>query len=137
MNAWLTQYRALAWALGGILLLALGALVGAGIAYRLTTGHYRPIVEKQQEAISVAAQVLGSCRTTTSTMEGQIGQQNQALADLRRAADAREAKAQADQQQAAKAAGEDYQAANRLQQERTGGDPAAAAAAIIDKELGL
>lgn len=31
----------------------------------------------------------------------------------------------------------DYAAANRLLQERTGGDPAQAAAAIIDQELGL
>ena len=31
----------------------------------------------------------------------------------------------------------DYAAANRLQQERTGGDQCAAATSIIDKELGL
>ncbi|WP_268877171.1 hypothetical protein [Pseudomonas frederiksbergensis] len=31
----------------------------------------------------------------------------------------------------------DYAAANRLLQERTGGDPAQAAASIIDQELGL
>ncbi len=78
-----------------------------------------------------------SCRTTSSTLEGQVGQQNLALADLRLAAEKRAKDAAPIQQQAAKAAGEDYQAANRLQQERTGGDPAAAAAAIIDKELGL
>lgn len=137
MNAWLPQYRALAWALGVILLLALGAGIGGWAAYWLTAGHYRPIVDKQQDAISVAAQVQGSCRTTTSTMEGQIGQQNLALADLRLAAEKRAEEAEAMQQQAAKAAGEDYQAANRLQQERTGGDPAATAAAIINKELGL
>jgi len=137
VNALFEQYRvALLW-VAAVVLLAMGALAGAGLAYWLTAGHYRPIVDKQQDAISVAAQVLGSCRTTTSTMEGQIGQQNLALADLRRAEGERTAKALADQQQAAKAAGEDYQAANRLQQERTGGDPAAAAAAIIDKELGL
>lgn len=137
MNAWLTQYRAMAWMLGVILLLALGALAGAGIAYRLTASHYRPIVDKQQEAISVAAQVLASCRTTTGTMEGQIGQQNQALADLRRAADDRATKAKADQHQAEQTAGDRYKAANRYQQERTGGDPAAAAASIIDQALGL
>lgn len=133
----LEQYRvALLWA-AAVVLLALSALTGGGVAYWLVAGHYRPIVEKQQDAISVAAQVLGSCRTTTSTMEGQIGQQNLALADLQRAIDDRAAKALANQQQAAKAASEDYQAANRLQQGRTGGDPASAAAAIIDKELGL
>lgn len=133
----LDQYRAAVIAVAAVVLLALVALAGAGVAYRLTAGHYRPIVDKQQVAISVAAQVLASCRTTSSTLEGQLGQQNQALADLRRATEERAAKAHADQQQAAAAAGKDYQAANRLQQERTGGDPAAAAAAIIDKELGL
>jgi len=137
VNTWLTQYRAMAWALGVILLLALGALAGAGAAYWLTAGHYRPIVDKQQTAISAAAQLLGSCRTTASTLEGQVGKQNQALADLRRAADDREAKAQADQQQAEQAAADRYKAANRYQQERTGGDPAAAAASIIDQALGL
>lgn len=133
----LEQYRAAVLAVAVVVLLGLGGVIGGGVAYWLTANHYRPIVDKQQDAISAAAQVLGSCRTTTSMMEGQIGQQNLALADLRRAEGERAAKALANQQGAAKAAGEDYQAANRLQQERTGGDPAAAAAAIIDKELGL
>jgi hypothetical protein len=39
--------------------------------------------------------------------------------------------------QARQAAEQDYQAANRLQQERTGGDACAAATAVIDKELAL
>lgn len=34
-------------------------------------------------------------------------------------------------------AGIDFAAANRLQQERTGGDQCAAATSIIDQELGL
>jgi len=133
----LEQYRSAVIAVAVVVLLGLGGVIGGGVAYWLTAGHYRPIVDKQQDAISVAAQVLGSCRTTTSTMEGQISQQNLALADLRLAAEKRAKEAVPIQQQAAKAAGEDYQAANRLQQERTGGDPEAAAAAIIDKELGL
>jgi len=131
------QYRAAVIAAAVVVLLGLGALAGAGAAYWLTAGHYRPIVAAQQQAAEASAATLASCRTTASTLEGQVGQQNQALADLRRAADDREAKAQADQQQAAQAAAGDYQAANRLQRERTGGDPATAAAAIIDKELGL
>jgi len=131
------QYRAAVIAVAVVVLLGLGGVIGGGMAYWLTAGHYRPIVDKQQDAMSVAAQVLGSCRTTTSTMEGQISQQNLALADLRRAEGERAAKAVADQQQAAQAASEDYHAANRLQQERSGGDPAAAAAAVIDRELGL
>lgn len=133
----LEQYRvALLW-VAAVVLLAMGALAGAGVAYWLTTDHYRPIVEGLRGEVKTSASTLASCRTTSSTLEGQVGQQNLALADLRLAADKRAKEAEPIQQQAAKAAGEDYQAANRLQQERTGGDPAAAAAAIIDKELGL
>lgn len=131
------QYRTAVLAVGAVVLLGLGALAGAGAAYWLTAGHYRPIVEKLQDKVTASAGTLASCRTTSNTLEGQVGQQNQALADLRLAAEKRAKDADPIQQQAAKAAGEDYQAANRLQQERTGGDPASAAAAIIDKELGL
>ena len=133
----LEQYRMAVLAVAAVVLLALGALAGAGAAYWLTAGHYRPIVEKLQDKVTASASTLASCRTTSSTLEGQVGQQNQALADLRLAAEKRAKDAEPFQQQAAKAAAEDYQAANRLQQERTGGDPASAAAAIIDKELGL
>ena len=133
----LEQYRAAVIAVAVVVLLGLSALAGAGAAYWLTADHYRPVVEKLQDQVTASASALASCRTTSSTLEGQVGQQNQALADLRLAAEKRAKDAEPFQQQAAKAAGEDYQAANRLQQERTGGDPAAAAAAIIDKELGL
>ena len=133
----LEQYRAAVIAVAVVVLLGLSALAGAGAAYWLTADHYRPVVEKLQGKVTDAASTLASCRTTSSTLEGQVGQQNLALADLRLAAEKRAKEAEPIQQQAAKAAGEDYQAANRLQQERTGGDPAAAAAAIIDKELGL
>lgn len=133
----LEQYRTAVLAVAAVVLLALGALAGAGVAYWLTADHYRPVVEKLQDKVEASASTLASCRTTSSTLQGQVGEQNQALADLRLAAEKRAKEAEPIQQQAAKAAGEDYQAANRLQQERTGGDPAAAAAAIIDKELGL
>nr|WP_288357018.1 hypothetical protein [uncultured Pseudomonas sp.] len=131
------QYRTAVVAVAAVVLLAMGALAGAGAAYWLTADHYRPIVEGLRDDVKTSASTLASCRTTSSTLEGQVGQQNQALADLRLAAEKRAKEAEPIQQHAAKAAGEDYQAANRLQQERTGGDPAAAAAAIIDKELGL
>ncbi|WP_145151306.1 hypothetical protein [Pseudomonas oryzihabitans] len=131
------QYRAAMLAVAAVVLLAMGALAGAGAAYWLTADHYRPIVADLQDKVEASASTLASCRTTSSTLEGQVGQQNLALADLRLAAEKRAKEAEPIQQQAAKAAGEEYQAANRLQQERTGGDPAAAAAAIIDKELGL
>ncbi|REC98890.1 hypothetical protein [Ectopseudomonas oleovorans] len=130
------QYRAAVLAVAAAVLLGLGALAGAGAAYWLTAGHYRPIVKDLQDKVAASASTLASCRTTSSTLEGQVGQQNLALADLRLAAEKRAKEAEPMQQQAAKAAGEAYKAANRLQQERIGGDPAAAAAAIIDKELG-
>ena len=133
----LEQYRTAVLAVAAVVLLGLGALAGAGVAYWLTADHYRPIVKDLQDKVEASASTLASCRTTSSTLEGQVGQQSQALADLRLAAEKRAKEAEPIQQQAARAAGEDYQAANRLQQERTGGDPAAAAAAIIDKELGL
>ena len=131
------QYRVAVLWVAAVVLLAVGALAGAGAAYWVTAGHYRPTVKDLQEKVEAAASTLASCRTTSSTLEGQVGQQNQALADLRLAAEKRSNDAEPIQQQAAKAAGEDYKAANRLQQERSGGDPASAAAAIIDKELGL
>lgn len=131
------QYRVAVLWVAAVVLLAVGALAGAGAAYWVTAGHYRPIVDAKTKAAETAASTLASCRTTSSTLEGQVGQQNLALADLRLAAEKRAKDAEPIQQQAAKAAADDYQAANRLQQERTGGDPATAAAAIIDKELGL
>ncbi|SEO63290.1 hypothetical protein [Pseudomonas sp. Snoq117.2] len=137
MSALFEQYRAAVIAGAVVVLLGLGGVVGGGVAYWLTADHYRPVVEKLQDKVTASASTLASCRTASSTLEGQVGQQNSALADLRKAAEERAKKAEPIQQQAAKTAGEDYQAANRLQQERTGGDPAAAAAAIIDKELGL
>lgn len=133
----LEQYRVAMLAVAVVVLLALGGVLGGGVAYWLTADHYRPIVEGLRDDVKTSASTLASCRTTSSTLEGQVGQQNLALADLRKAAEDRAKRAEPIQQQAAKAAGEDYQAANRLQQERTGGDPASAAAAIIDKELGL
>lgn len=131
------QYRVAVLWVAAVVLLAVGALAGAGAAYWVTAGHYRPTVKDLQEKVEAAASTLASCRTTSSTLEGQVGQQNQALADLRLDAERRAKEAEPIQQQAARAAAGDYQAANRLQQERTGGDPATAAASIIDQELGL
>ncbi len=60
--------------------------------------------------MKTSASTLASCRTTSSTLEGQAGQQNLALADLRKAVEKRAKDAEPIQQQAAKTAGEDYQA---------------------------
>ncbi|MCY1306883.1 hypothetical protein D9M70_567670 [compost metagenome] len=78
-----------------------------------------------------------ACRETRGNLLVQVGEQNQALAGLRQAALDRQAVARREQEAARVQAEEDYQAANRLQQERTGGDACAAAEAVINKELGL
>ena len=100
----LEQYRAAVVAVAAVVLLAVGALAGAGAAYWLTADHYRPVVEKLQDKVTASASTPASCRTTSSTLEGQVGQQNLALADLRLAAEKRAKDAEPFQQQAAKAA---------------------------------
>lgn len=91
----------------------------------------------EQEARRDDAAKLGACRETRGNLLVQVGEQNQALAQLRQAASDRAAQAKQAQAEAKGQAEQDYQAANRLQQERTGGDACAAAESVIDKELGL
>ncbi|MER0040619.1 hypothetical protein [Pseudomonas sp. MGal98] len=80
---------------------------------------------------------LVACRETRGNLLVQVGEQNSALADLRANAAARAQQAEKAQAGARQQSEADYQAANRLQQERTGGDACAAATTVIDKELGL
>ncbi|MDT4819439.1 hypothetical protein FQZ97_525560 [compost metagenome] len=94
-------------------------------------------VVQAREDVSSQAEKLGACRETRGNLLVQVGEQNQALAELRRATDERQAKAVQAQAEARQQAEVDYQAANRLQQELIGGDACAAAEAVIDKELGL
>lgn len=80
---------------------------------------------------------LVACRETRGNLLVQVGEQNSALVDLRAKAAARAQQAEQAQAGARQQSEADYQAANRLQQERTGGDACAAATSVIDKELGL
>ncbi|MBD1602502.1 hypothetical protein [Pseudomonas typographi] len=128
-----TQLKLAGYAIVALVLIGLGA----GVGYWLTARHYQPIVTTAQADAKKAGEDLASCKTTRESLEGQVGEQNQAIAALKAAEQDREQKAKAAADQAHQDAQQDYQAANRLQQERTGGDPAATAAAIIDKELGL
>lgn len=80
---------------------------------------------------------LVACRETRGNLLVQVGEQNGALAELRTAAAARAQQAEQAQAGARQQSEADYQAANRLQQERTGGDACAAATTVINKELGL
>ncbi|WP_313771601.1 hypothetical protein [Pseudomonas protegens] len=64
-------------------------------------------------------------------------EQGRKLGDLVLAGQERERRAAQAQADAQDLAQHDYSAANRLLQERTGGDPAPVAESIIDQELGL
>ncbi|MBF8728840.1 hypothetical protein IRZ59_00115 [Pseudomonas guariconensis] len=118
-----------AWALraaGAGLLILIGMAVGAWA----TTSHFRPLLDDQQ---NLAVQ----CKAARDNLAGLAQEQGQALGDLILAANERQARAELAVKDAEASAQADYVAANRLQQERTGGDQCAAATAIIDKELGL
>ncbi len=80
---------------------------------------------------------LSACRETRGNLLVQVSEQNAALADLHALADQRQERAKQAQAGARAEAQQDYQAANRLQQERTGGDACTAAESVIDTELGL
>lgn len=119
----------MSWALrivGAGLLILLGVVVGAWA----TTGHFRPLLDAEQDQVA-------SCKAARENLAGLATEQGKALGDLVLAASARQAAAKQAVSEAKASADLDYAAANRLQQERTGGDQCAAAASIIDKELGL
>ncbi|WP_350025912.1 hypothetical protein [Pseudomonas fulva] len=83
------------------------------------------------------AQQAGQCKLARDNLEALAGEQGKALGDLQLAAQRRQADAEKAVADARASALTDYQAANRIQQERTGGEQCKAATLIIDKELGL
>ena len=112
--------------LAAALLLGLGAGGGAWLAGQ----HYRPLLD-------VANTNLVSAQSARDNLEALAGEQGRKLGELVQAGDLRERAAAQAQAKASQEAQPDYAAANKLLRERTGGDPAQAAAAIIDQELGL
>ncbi|WP_176514425.1 hypothetical protein [Pseudomonas faucium] len=112
-------------ACAGLLILA-GMFVGGWIA----TSHFRPVLDAAQDQASV-------CAAARNNLAGLTQEQGKSLGDLTLAANERQARAEQAVSEAKTSADLDYAAANRLQQERTGGDHCAAATSIIDKELGL
>jgi hypothetical protein len=112
--------------LAGVLLVALGGVGGAWLA----ACHYRPLLDEANGKVV-------ACVAARDNLSGLAGEQGKALGDLILAANARQAGAEKAVGEAKASADIDYAAANRLQQERTGGDKCAAATSIIDKELGL
>lgn len=117
------------WALrlgGAGFLILMGMVVGTWAA----TGHFRPLLDAEQDQVA-------SCRAARDNLSGLAAEQGRALGDLALAANERQAGAELAVKEAGIQARADFAAANRLQQERTGGDQCAAATSIIDKELGL
>lgn len=118
--------KLLAPVLASALLLALGGAGGVWVA----AGHYRPLLDK-------ANGTALNCQAGRDNLSGLAQEQGRALGELTLAANERQARAEQAVREAKPSADIDYAAANRLQQERTGGDQCAAATSIIDKELGL
>lgn len=117
------------WALRGIgagLLILAGMLVGGWAA----NGYFHPLLDAEQDKVA-------SCKAARDNLGDLAQEQGRALGDLVLAAKSRQAAAEQAVSEAKASADLDYAAANRLQQERTGGDQCAAATSIIDKELGL
>ena len=105
MNAWVTRLASAG------LLIMIGIMVGVWAA----TGHFRPLLDDQQDK---AAQ----CSAARDNLAGLAQEQGKALGDLTLAENARQAGAEKAAGEAKASAGIDYAAANRLQQEHTGGD---------------
>ena len=115
-------------ALGMAVILLLG--LGSGGGVWLAARHYRPLLD----AVNTDLATTKSARDNLETLAGEQGKK---LGELVQAGKDREQAARLAQDKAAQEAQPDYSAANQLLRERTGGDPAQAAATIIDQELGL
>lgn len=108
------------------LLLVLGFGGGVWLAAR----HYRPLLDAANLDLA----------TTTSARDNLVelaGEQGRKLGELVQVGKEREIAAALAQGKARQESQPDYAAANQLLRERVGGDPAQAASAIIDQELGL
>ena len=115
-------------AMGLAAVLLLGA--GAGLGAWLSAGHYRPQLDAANDA-------KGKCVIARGNLEELATEQGTKLGELANQAEQRQAKAAQAVAAAQHQAGQHYAAAQRLQQERADGDPAAVVEALIDKELGL
>lgn len=111
---------------GVVITLGLGAGGGAWLA----AYHYWPLLVTANDDLS-------KCKSARGNLEGLATEQGLQLGALIKADQRRLVRADQAVKQAADMAHEDFAAANRLQQERTGGDQCAAASSVIDKELGL
>lgn len=112
------------------LLVLVLVLAGCGGGAWIAARHYRPLLD-------TANMNLANASAARDNLEALAGEQGKKLGELVQAGELRELNAALAQEAAKAEAQPDYAAANRIQQERTGGDPATAAMSIIDKELGL
>ena len=120
-----------AWKLTGVgLALALLLVLGAAGGGWLAACHYRPLLDTANTGLATAKQARDNLETLAS-------EQGRKLGELVLAGELRERNVALAIAKAKEDAQPDYAAANKLLQERTGGDPAEAAASIIDQELGL
>lgn len=113
-----------------LVLAGVALLMAAGGGAWLAAQHYRPLLDEAQAGAV-------RCQQARQDLESAVGEQNARLAQLRAEAEQRQQAAVLAQQKARQAAAGDYAAAQRLQQERIGGDQCAAAEAVINRELGL
>ena len=120
-----------AWRFAGIgLTLALLLGLGAAGGVWLSASHFRPLLD-------TANANLAKAKLARDNLEELAGEQGRKLGELVAAGELWERNAAQAIAKAKEKAKTDYGVANRLMQERTGGDPAEAASSIIDQELGL
>ena len=114
------------------LVLAAALLLGIGTAggVRLSSEQYAPKLKDQGDKLT-------ACTVARDNVLALVTEQGVKLGELANQAEQRQAKAAQAVADAQQQAGQHYAAAQRLQQERAEGDPAAVAEALIDKELGL
>ncbi|WP_313489070.1 hypothetical protein [Stutzerimonas nitrititolerans] len=129
MSAWLKLIPSWLW-----WLIALAVIAGA---QQFRVSGLQDELKTERAASTDTFGKLSACRETRGNLLVQVSEQNATLADLRALADQRQEIAKQAQAAAREEAQQDYQAANRLQQERTGGDACGAAESIINKDLGL
>ncbi|MFY1052402.1 hypothetical protein ACOQNP_12375 [Ectopseudomonas khazarica] len=133
MIPWLKLVPSWAWPwIAGVVL----ALV-VGIGQQIRVSSLQSDLQAERSARLDDADKLGACRATRTTLLGQVIEQNDALADLRGAAQARAAEVQALQAQAEGMALQADHQAQQVLQERTpaGVDACTAASQAFDDEL--
>ncbi|MFV3333673.1 hypothetical protein ACNFIA_22295 [Pseudomonas sp. NY15437] len=119
-------WKAAALVLAAALLIGVGAAGGAW----LSSEQYAPQLQEKGDKLT-------ACTAARDNMLALVTEQGAKLGELANQAEQRQAKAAQAIAGAQQQAGQHYAAAQRLQQERADGDPAAVVEALIDKELGL